>query len=988
MANFYYKDFMATREAKRIDMPSGSTPNQFKKLIGLDDTVLPTICFRKRKNGQPEYLSRKKIDDIAECYFSEWDMPIEDGYECYFLTFPNGEAAAPILISLAISLVVGVATYLLTPRPNLGLNQLEKDTSPTYDLTQQGNRVRLNQPKPIHYGTIRSYPDIWSNSWTESVNNKRIYHALLNMGYNYIEIDDYRIDDTDLNTFPWVDINVRYPGDAPTYRFPKPMITSKEVQNVTVEDTFSEYYVLNDSNPISLVDDCHLDFVNPRGLYYTGGINDRGTADVATDVNINLASLPATIDGITPTDFVVTGQLNSPDNGWWNYTGAGNPATRHINMDAVGEFQNGSVYINGGTFAGKRFRQIVRIISMTDPKLFVYYDTSKQINETAVWIKIRVQEIDSAGADVGSPILAYHKIQGASSEPFYTTFDYSHGTPARLKFEVIQGYYYTTDPALTDHFVNETSYETLSDVQNQTDWIGLRGEANFAEQLANDQTLIEIQIQASGKLNNSNIGIFNFLGKVRLPVYDFGAMTWSTIQTNSPIWAWYDILTNPKYGMGLNQDTITAGISDYVDMGNLEDIYDSINPLGLECNTRFDTSMSADEMLAQIGQSMRCITYRRGGKYLLARAEEKTSINGFFSRENIKEGSLTLELIPKTEFSPTWFRITYYDSVTSKKETVDSVIPSSLTPTQQYAEPFEEVELHTITDRTKAWQYGMYLAAQNKYNNEIIKFETDIEGFFPNPMDFISVTHPMLTTSQSGYIQKVDGAIIYLSEPIAFNGYETGLISFKNLDGTCTPYYICRPCVNQYCVELIEFDTATDNYTAFPFLSQEDEPLTEETTFTFGVTESSMICIVRGISASGTNGANVEAVNHNPLVYCLDKPIHLVPDLGDDYTVWDEFICEAIDCIVNLATKTITVQWTGSGYNEFKVRYLFNNVGVESTITQIVPQGAPGTHTDIYVYVGEAPSRVTVTPVIDITISPPAIEELTSLAVVVPIEFT
>lgn len=978
MAKFYVKNFMGNKITRQVKMPSGSTPNQFRELIKLNVNVLPTVCKIERKGMKPFYLSRNK----------EWDeYKVSDYESCTFVVYPNATAGfgEALLVSLIVSLVVGVATYLLTPKPDLGVNQLERDVSPTYDLTQQGNRVRLNQAKPIHYGTIRAYPDIWSNPWTESVGNQRIYHALLNMGYNYIEIDDYRIDDTDLTSFPtWVDINVRFPGDSPTSLFPKPMITSKEVQNIKVEDVTSEYYVLNDPNPISLCQDIHLDFVNPRGIYYSGGINDRGTADVATDVNINLASLPATIDGVVPTDFLVFRQLNSPDNGWWVYTGVGLAATRHVNMNDVAEFQNGSVFVNNGTFANKRFRNIVRITSMADPKLFVDWDSDLEINETAVWIRIVIQEIDYLGADVNSPITQYHKIQAAKNEPYYTTFDYSHGYPARLKVEVTQGYMYTTDPTYTENFVDETSYETLSGVMNMTEWIGLRGEMDIAESVNNYQTLIEIQIQASGKLNNSNIGIFNFLGKARIPVYDFGTSTWSIAQTNSPIWAWYDIITNKKYGMALSGVDYTD--TDYVDLNNLEDIYDSINSLGLECNTRFDTAMPAREMLAQICQSMRCITYERGGRYYLARAEEKTSINGFFSRENIKEGSLSIELVPKNDFTPTWFRVTYYDSVTSKKETVDCVIPSSLTPTQQYAEPFEEIELHTITDRTKAWQYGMYLVAQSKWNNERIRFETDMEGFFPNPMDFISVSHPMLTSTQSGYIQKVDGAIVYLSEPIAFNGYETGLISFKNLDGTCTPYYICKPCTNQFCVEMVEFDTATENYTAFPFLSQEDEPLTEETTFTFGVTESSMIVIVSKIDIGSENSATLECVNHDPRVFTADKPVHLVPELGGDYVVHDEFRCDAIDCKVNIATKEITVRWDGSGYNTYTIRYLFTNLGVESTVIQVVPQGVAGTHTDTYIYTGNPPSQVTVHPWIDITISPPAIEELTSLKIIVPIE--
>src|SRR5574343_699714 len=656
-----------------FNCPEIETPAQFLRLKNINDKLLPTICRIKRNNQEPFYLGRD-VDGI-----NEWETYIiGENEECEFIINPNGAAAVPLIVSLVVSVIVGVATYLLTPRPNLGLNQLENSTSPTYDLTTQGNRVRLNQAMPIQYGTMRVYPDVFSNPWTESISNKRYYHILLNMGFNYIEVSDLKVDDTDVTVFPWVTYNVRYPGNAATGLFPSPYITSKEIRNVTVEDTDSGYYVLNDIHPTSKVLQIPFDFVNPRGLYYSGGINDRGTAVVATGVNINLASLPATIDGVAaPASFLVFDQDDARENGWWDYTGVGNPATRNVNMNAVSEFQNGSVDISSGTYAGLRFRNTVRILNVTnDPKIFVYYDGNKSVNETIVWIKITLQEIDNLGANVGSPVVFYHEMRAATIEPYYTAITRTQATAGRFEDQVVQGYYYTTGIGI-DNFVAETSYKNLSDVSNMTEWIGFRGKLQISEPTQNDKTLIELKVQASGKLNDSNIGIWNATGKARLPVYNFGSMSWSTIQTNSPIWAWYDLLTNTNYGLRIPSTS--------VELANLEEIYNSINLLGLECNCRFDTAISGEEALAQIGQAMRCVTYKRGGKFLLARDEEKSIINGFFSRENIVNGSLAINFIPKDEFSPTWFKITYFDSITGKKETVDCVIPSSKSSAQQYS---------------------------------------------------------------------------------------------------------------------------------------------------------------------------------------------------------------------------------------------------------------------------------------------------------------
>lgn len=1088
MANFYLKDIMGKNITKKVVMPCGSTPRDFQNLIKLNDKILPTICRIKRLEGKPIYLSR----------YGEWDnYKVADYEECEFVVTPNGEYGVAIAISLAISVVVGVATYLLTPRPNLGLNQYDQNTSPTYDLTQQGNRVRINQPIPIHYGTIRAYPDIASAPFTVSVYpNQRFYKVALCVGHGYIEISDVKIDDTPISDFPWVEtiVTIAEATPVPISGFEKPMIISKEVKSYLVDaidtnyspiqlkaavlratdedinisspgvlidfalpllneefllfgqsnqsengtykfdtsttpmtrltsmddeseflnalvpvtggtwagddflqvnqisavgvdpvsfeinttGTTGDWFILNDATSVTDIKKIYFEFLCQQGLYTLGiSITNKPNAAVSSPTNINILIAPVLIDGYVhsnPDIILLQNQGTQSENGLWVSNGAGVALTRHITMDNAGEFTNAVVKVNTGTYGGIRFIQTLTITTVdVDPVEFVTFDPNKTFYNKTVDISIHIQRIDNLEADVGPLIiLSDIKINGATNQQVFTTIEHTLTTVGRYKAKVRRKY-----PA---------SYLTDTNVMDKVEWISFRGEFDYTP-LYTHQTFLVITVRASGRLNDSNIGIFNTLGERRLAVYDFGAMTWSNIQTNSPIWAFYDIVNNTVYGIGLNQDTITAGISDYIDMDNLEEISDSIAGLDIECNTRFDTSMSANEMMAQICQTMRCIKYERGGKFLLARDEIKSSINGFFSRENIKQGSLSIELIPKNQFSATWYKVTYYDSITSKKETVDCVIPSALSVADQYAEPFEEVEFHCVTSRLQAWKLGMHLAAQNRYINELIKFSTDGEGFFPNPFDFISLTHPMLTSTQSGYIQKVDGAIIYLSEPIIFNGYETGLISFKNLDGTCTPYYICKPCVNQYCVELVEFDTATENYTAFPFLSQEDEPLTEETTFTFGVTESSMTCIVKGITSDGENGATIEATNYAPIVHMFEKAIHLLPPLGNDYIVWPEFTVEPIDCLVNLATKTVTVRWTGGGFNSYNVRYLFNNLGVEQTTANNIVQGAsPSTHTDILVYTGEPPSRVLVSPVIDVTLAPSVTQEVASMAKIVPIE--
>lgn len=991
MPNFYFIDNAINPKPKRIELEKGSTPDDFKKKICKKNFILPTVCVIHKKNSEPIYLSRQ-----------EWkEYIVGDGEECYFISFPQETFTTALVVSLIISVVIGVGTYLLTPRPKLNQNQFDLDSSPTYNLTSQGNRMRLGQPKPVHYGTIRAYPDIISAPWTESISNKRHYHSLMNFGYGKIEITDIRIDDTDLSTFPWVDYNIRYPGDAPTALFPKPNIISKEINNVTLTDESSfYYYVLNDANPISKVKNIYFDFFADQGVFYSGGHTSKGSIKVATSVNIDVNNLPATIDSVAmnPGDvFLAFNQNDWFENGILIYTGVGLAATDALAGSGY-DYSQASVFINNGSHAGKRFRQYLWNATgnfFGYPRLFVQYDTSLSINRHEITIQISVQEIDSLGVNVGSAILKYYKFIAKETSPYYYSCSYSHPTPGRFKVAIRQGHSSAIDVNNdASQFSAYTFYDkdtnTNLNTHDKSDWIQYRGELDFPEPTFNNLTLLEMKIQASGKLNDSNIGIFNGLGKRWLWVWDFTGLSWSFIQTDSPLWAFVDMATSgimqEEYGLDftISPDTSMVVVPNpTINMDNLEMIYESIKLLGLKCNVRFDTGLSGEECLAQIAQSMRCQVYERGGQKLLARDEEKQIISGFFSRDNIINGDIRVGWIHFNDSTATWFRITYFDETTGKKETVECVLAG-----MDNTGIVEELELHTITNRTKAWQEGMFYCAQNAYRRKMLSFSTDLEGYLPTICDHISVSHPRISNCFSGKIEKIIGSTIYLSEPVYFDGFETGLISFKKKDGTVSGPYICGHGANQYSVEMVKFSTATPDWTLFPFYSKFDEPDFEPTYYTFGVQQQSVIAVVKSFTPSGNNEGKLECVVHDPRVHTADKPIFLVPPLGSEYVAHPAFVCggDNNECMVNIATKLVTVKFDYSGYAGYKVRYLFNVGGVENTITQTVYTGVAGIKTDTYTYPTNPPSRVTVTPIIDIEISPPSQEELLSLAVVIPIQ--
>ena len=90
------------------------------------------------------------------------------------------------------------------------------------------------------------------------------------------------------------------------------------------------------------------------------GLKDKGTAVVATQANLNLASPGATIDSYSPAvnDLIlVRAQSTGSENGLYVFNGAAVAMTRAPSMSSSAEFGNALVAVANGTSAGVTYRQ-------------------------------------------------------------------------------------------------------------------------------------------------------------------------------------------------------------------------------------------------------------------------------------------------------------------------------------------------------------------------------------------------------------------------------------------------------------------------------------------------------------------------------------------------------------------------------------------------------------------------------------------------------
>ena len=128
------------------------------------------------------------------------------------------------------------------------------------------------------------------------------------------------------------------------------------------------------------------------------------TADITT--NVSISSAPASIGGLAMSGgatkrVLLLGLTNIAARGVYIWTATGSPMVRASDLDAWPEFVNASVYVSGGTYAGKQYRCTVGAIGAlgTDPITWKE-DTAVTLADT------NESYVSTSGLDTGNGSIA------------------------------------------------------------------------------------------------------------------------------------------------------------------------------------------------------------------------------------------------------------------------------------------------------------------------------------------------------------------------------------------------------------------------------------------------------------------------------------------------------------------------------------------------------------------------------------------------------
>jgi Putative phage tail protein len=249
--------------------PSALNPNERKLLRAQEgqsiNEWLDESGYREQLHAKPIVIHYNGVEIVE----SDYDKRLYHNDHLMLVALPEWQAIATWVIDnwILIAYYAAVALYVSSAVPTLPNAADTAEGSPTYSLSARGNRARLGQPKPVLYGTMRTYPDLASTAYSEYDANGDQYLFQIfevTLGHADVDMNTARFEDTPLNNFSDVEYNVIQPGGSPTL-YPGEVITSGEVSGIEIDATPIGDYV---ANPVGTnITQIGFDLVAIAGLF-------------------------------------------------------------------------------------------------------------------------------------------------------------------------------------------------------------------------------------------------------------------------------------------------------------------------------------------------------------------------------------------------------------------------------------------------------------------------------------------------------------------------------------------------------------------------------------------------------------------------------------------------------------------------------------------------------------------------------------------------
>lgn len=424
-------------------------------------------------------------------------------------------------------------------------------------------------------------------------------------------------------------------------------------------------------------------------------------------------------------------------------------------------------------------------------------------------------------------------VEGVNKDPLRTTILFNEYSPGNaiplgrymLFFRISNGY------------VNNTEIEAKTVIT------GVKSKLETVSNYGN-VTLLATKIKATPDINASNSKKFNVLATRKLPIWN-GSSFDTPSSTRSPAWAFADAWLNTYGGSRSFED---------LDLTKLLSLDSTYTSRGDTFDAIFDQSITVWEGLNKIANSGRAKPSLNGKDLSIFRDEAQAIPVAMFNKNNIINGSFSIEYAFNNGQRPDGIQVKYLDEDENYKERVLLSNPNSTRP--------KEISLFGTTNYDKAYRDAKYEEAKLLYANKIINFDTELEGHILLPGQLILISIDFPKWAEGGEVIDKTGLTITVTDELDFSGGPYS-ISFREIDGTVNGPHTVTQGAQPNQVVLGTDVTDMTFYTS--------RSTTERTMFVFGPSNNFAVeAIVKEVIPKGHRTVGIRAFPQIQAIYDAD----------------------------------------------------------------------------------------------------------------------
>lgn len=675
--------------------------------------------------------------------------------------------AATIAYAVIAVIAVGYAVYTANQIPD-NYNSTTPDGSSIYDVNTQGNKPRLMGIIPEGAGRHKIYPDYLTMPRREYIDNEQWLYLMLSVGVGRYEVlsNEMFIGNTPTTSYAGdIDIQVFEPGE-----------------NVTGHEAHRNVYTSSEVGSTSGSTGIEL-----KGrVTSTGGDNGSFEYSFAGDELIvhyvewdAELGRPLRFKSVPPFSvgevLSITGSLNGQNDGYFELLNKDSDGSQVNKVD--GQSQDDPTWTSFVTESTSNAAVIVEDGGGDGQFNGPFFACPAGEVTDKLWFDFRLPqglgELDDDGNFLSRTVTVQIEYRAEGAQDWTAVDDevFTNSTNDELGRTVPVTLPSKIRPEVRVKRATAATDDTR--IYDDIFWTALKAELKSATSY-DGLTTIAIKIRGTNALAGTAENKFNVIGTRILPVYENGA--WSAPRPTTDI--------APFFAHVLK----SAGHSDdKIGLDALNTLHPIWHNRADEFNAVFDSESTVFEALKRVlavGFAEPTIDY---GKITPVRDQKRTIFRHMYQPDNYI-GMLKRSIKLMDDDEPDGIEVEYFDPVTWKSETILCLLPGD-----EGANP-EKIRAFGITNRDKAYQFGMRKRRIRRYRRTRFDFKTEMDALNSKYLDYCAVADDIPGYEQTGTVIGHDGRSIYLDNPeLQWQSGQTHVVALRKPDGTLSGPYNVSP---------------------------------------------------------------------------------------------------------------------------------------------------------------------------------------------------